>query len=79
MTADAAGAAGSVADAADPALRLDLFLLAGQFPGTDHTDTLRTVVDYARAAEAAGFDGVWLAEHHFISYGVCPSATVLAG
>lgn len=30
------------------------------------------------AAEQAGFDGVWLAEHHFISYGQTPSATALA-
>jgi alkanesulfonate monooxygenase SsuD/methylene tetrahydromethanopterin reductase-like flavin-dependent oxidoreductase (luciferase family) len=57
---------------------VDLFLLAGQFPGADHAVTLRRAVGYARAGEAAGFDGVWLAEHHFISYGVCPSATTLA-
>jgi alkanesulfonate monooxygenase SsuD/methylene tetrahydromethanopterin reductase-like flavin-dependent oxidoreductase (luciferase family) len=36
-------------------------------------------MDYARTAETAGFDGVWLAEHHFISYGVCPSAVAPAG
>ncbi|GAA4732741.1 LLM class flavin-dependent oxidoreductase [Phytohabitans rumicis] len=59
--------------------RVDLFLLAGQFPGADHAATLRHAVDYAIAAEAAGLDGVWLAEHHFISYGVCPSAVALAG
>jgi alkanesulfonate monooxygenase SsuD/methylene tetrahydromethanopterin reductase-like flavin-dependent oxidoreductase (luciferase family) len=35
-------------------------------------------VDAALAAEAAGFDDVWLAEHHFISYGVCPSALAFA-
>lgn len=35
-------------------------------------------VDLARVAERAGFGGVWLAEHHFIRYGQCPSATVLA-
>jgi alkanesulfonate monooxygenase SsuD/methylene tetrahydromethanopterin reductase-like flavin-dependent oxidoreductase (luciferase family) len=50
--------------------RVDLFLL-GRSP--------REVVDHARAAEQAGFAGVWLAEHHFISYGRCPSATVMAG
>jgi alkanesulfonate monooxygenase SsuD/methylene tetrahydromethanopterin reductase-like flavin-dependent oxidoreductase (luciferase family) len=33
---------------------------------------------HAATAEAAGFDGVWLAEHHFTAYGQCPSATVLA-
>lgn len=58
---------------------VDLFLLAGEFPGADHATTLRRSVAYARAAEAAGFDGVWFAEHHFITYGVCPSAVTLAG
>jgi alkanesulfonate monooxygenase SsuD/methylene tetrahydromethanopterin reductase-like flavin-dependent oxidoreductase (luciferase family) len=58
---------------------VDLFLLAGQFPGADHAATLRHAVAYARAAEAAGFDGAWVAEHHFISYGACPSAVALAG
>jgi alkanesulfonate monooxygenase SsuD/methylene tetrahydromethanopterin reductase-like flavin-dependent oxidoreductase (luciferase family) len=66
-------------DTVDPVLRVDLFLLAGQFPGCDHTAALRAAVSYAQAAEAAGFDGVWLAEHHFISYGVCPSAVAMAG
>ena len=33
---------------------------------------------YAVAAEEAGFDGVWLAEHHFLTYGACPSAITLA-
>lgn len=36
-------------------------------------------VAHARAAEQAGMRGVWLAEHHFVTYGQCPSATVLAG
>ncbi|MEO3924906.1 LLM class flavin-dependent oxidoreductase [Micromonosporaceae bacterium B7E4] len=73
MTADPPG------DARPPRPRVDLFLLAGQFPGADHAATLGHAVDYAVAAETAGFDGVWLAEHHFISYGVCPSAVALAG
>ncbi|MEJ3744105.1 LLM class flavin-dependent oxidoreductase [Actinomycetes bacterium KLBMP 9797] len=49
----------------------DLFLLSAH--GAAAT------VEYAVAAEAAGFAGVWLAEHHFIEYGRCPSATTLAG
>ncbi|WP_433474121.1 LLM class flavin-dependent oxidoreductase [Spirillospora sp. CA-142024] len=40
---------------------------------------LARTVEAAVAAERAGFDDVWLAEHHFMSYGVVPSATVLAG
>jgi hypothetical protein len=33
---------------------------------------------HALAAERAGFDGVWIAEHHFLPYGTCPSALALA-
>jgi alkanesulfonate monooxygenase SsuD/methylene tetrahydromethanopterin reductase-like flavin-dependent oxidoreductase (luciferase family) len=58
---------------------VDLFLLSGQHAGIDAAQALRSTVDYARAAERAGLAGVWLAEHHFIRYGSCPSATVLAG
>lgn len=29
-------------------------------------------------AEEAGLHSVWLAEHHFVPYGVCPSAVTLA-
>ncbi len=53
--------------------------LVEQFPGTDHAATLRYAVTYAHAAETAGIDGVWLAEHHLITYGVCRSAGALAG
>lgn len=49
----------------------DIFLLSAHGPAA--------TVEYAVAAEAAGFAGVWLAEHHFIEYGRCPSATTLAG
>jgi alkanesulfonate monooxygenase SsuD/methylene tetrahydromethanopterin reductase-like flavin-dependent oxidoreductase (luciferase family) len=59
-------------------VRIGLFLVAAQFPGQTHTEVLRRTVDAAVTAEEAGFDGVWLAEHHFMSYGVCPSAATLA-
>jgi len=26
----------------------------------------------------SGLDSVWIAEHHFITYGICPSATAFA-
>ena len=59
-------------------MKLGLFLLAGQFPGMTEAEALAGAVDNAVAAEQAGLDSVWLAEHHFISYGVCPSAVALA-
>jgi len=63
----------------DPAgIRVGVLLLAAQFPGQSHTDVLEATVRAAVAAEHAGFDDVWFAEHHFMSYGVCPSAVTLA-
>ncbi|NKZ07077.1 LLM class flavin-dependent oxidoreductase [Actinomadura latina] len=60
-------------------MRLGIFLLATRFPGQDDATALARTVEAAVAAERAGFDDVWLAEHHFMSYGVVPSATLLAG
>ncbi|MGH3632459.1 MAG: LLM class flavin-dependent oxidoreductase [Sciscionella sp.] len=60
-------------------MRFGVFLLAAQFPGQDHTTVLDSAVAAAVAAEQAGFDDVWVAEHHFMSYGTCPSAITLAG
>ena len=59
-------------------LAVDAFLVSGQFPGTSAGQALRDAVRYTHAAEAAGFDAVWIAEHHFMTYGVCPSAMALA-
>ncbi|MCD0444513.1 LLM class flavin-dependent oxidoreductase [Glycomyces sp. A-F 0318] len=56
----------------------DVFLLGGVFPGAAPAEALRRVVSYARRAEAAGLDGAWVAEHHFIDYGANPSATLMA-
>ncbi len=60
-------------------MRVGTFLLPGGFPGRDHASTLSASVDAAVAAEEAGFDDVWVAEHHFMTYGLCPSAVTMAG
>ncbi|MCO6005430.1 LLM class flavin-dependent oxidoreductase [Actinoallomurus purpureus] len=59
-------------------MRVGVFLLAARFPGQSDGEVLSATVEAAVAAERAGFDDVWFAEHHFMSYGVCPSATTLA-
>ncbi|MET0132774.1 MAG: LLM class flavin-dependent oxidoreductase [Kibdelosporangium sp.] len=59
-------------------MRFGVFLLAGRFPGQDDRDALRRASDAVVWAEQAGFDDVWIAEHHFMSYGVCPSAITFA-
>lgn len=60
-------------------MRVGLFLVSPQWPGQDHGAVLRETVRVAVLADTLGFDAVWLAEHHFMSYGVCPSAVTLAG
>ncbi|MCP2334964.1 LLM class flavin-dependent oxidoreductase [Actinomadura rupiterrae] len=60
-------------------MRFGVFLLAARFPGGSDADALDRTVAAAVAAEDAGFDDVWIAEHHFMGYGVVPSAVTLAG
>ncbi|MEV6007646.1 LLM class flavin-dependent oxidoreductase [Streptomyces sp. NPDC051976] len=60
-------------------MRVGTFVLAAQFPGQGHGEALHRAIRSAEAAERAGLDAVWLAEHHFVPYGVCPSAVTLAG
>lgn len=59
-------------------MRVGAFLLAAQFPGQGHEEALHRALRAAHAAERSGLDSVWLAEHHFVPYGVCPSAATLA-
>ncbi|GGR99839.1 alkanal monooxygenase [Streptomyces eurythermus] len=53
-------------------------MLAAQFPGQGPGEALHRAVRSAEVAEQAGLDAVWLAEHHFVPYGTCPSAVTLA-
>ncbi|GAA2464794.1 LLM class flavin-dependent oxidoreductase [Streptomyces macrosporus] len=59
-------------------MRVGAFVLAAQFPGQGQGETLHRAVRSAEEAERAGLDTVWVAEHHFVPYGVCPSAVTLA-
>ncbi|MFE9495582.1 LLM class flavin-dependent oxidoreductase [Streptomyces collinus] len=54
------------------------FVLAAQFPGQGQGEALHRAVRAAEVSEEAGLDAVWLAEHHFVPYGTCPSAVTLA-
>lgn len=59
-------------------MRVGAFILAAQFPGQGQGEALHRAVRSAQLSEEAGLDAVWLAEHHFVPYGVCPSAVTLA-
>ncbi|GAA1249409.1 LLM class flavin-dependent oxidoreductase [Prauserella halophila] len=59
-------------------MEFGIFLLGAVF-GDDPGAALQTAADAVRYAEHAGFDEAWIAEHHFMSYGTCPSAITFAG
>lgn len=59
-------------------MRVGTFVLGAQFPGQGQGEALHRTVRSAEVAEQAGLDSVWLAEHHFVPYGTCPSAVTLA-
>ncbi|MBL1108291.1 LLM class flavin-dependent oxidoreductase [Streptomyces sp. 5-8] len=59
-------------------MRVGSFVLAAQFPGQGPGEALHRAVRSAEVSEQAGLDAVWLAEHHFVPYGTCPSAVTLA-
>lgn len=59
-------------------VRIGVFIIAAQFPGQEPGRVLADAVELVVAAEEAGFDDAWIAEHHFMSYGVCPSPITLA-
>ncbi|WP_445396068.1 LLM class flavin-dependent oxidoreductase [Streptomyces sp. LE64] len=59
-------------------MRVGSFVLAAQFPGQGQGEALHRAVRTAEVAEESGLDAVWLAEHHFVPYGTCPSAVTLA-
>lgn len=60
-------------------MELGIFLLGAVFGDNDPGAALHTAADAVRCAEHAGFDEAWIAEHHFMSYGTCPSAITFAG
>jgi alkanesulfonate monooxygenase SsuD/methylene tetrahydromethanopterin reductase-like flavin-dependent oxidoreductase (luciferase family) len=58
-------------------MRIGSFVLAAQFPGQRHGEALHRAVRVGEVSEESGLDSVWLAEHHFVPYGTCPSAVTL--
>ena len=59
-------------------MRVGAFVLSAQFPGQGHREPLHRAVRTGELVEQSGLDSVWFAEHHFVPYGVCPSAITLA-
>jgi len=55
-----------------------LFLNCGMQLGGSHAEVFDLVLEEARLAEWLGYHDVWVTEHHFIPFGVNPSALTLA-
>lgn len=60
-------------------MKFGVFFLLEQPEWKSQETVYRDVLGQAAHAEELGFDAVWLAEHHFSEYGICPSMAVLAG
>lgn len=60
-------------------MKLSAFTIVDQFPPAEARgrDRYAEVVQLAETAEGAGLSGLWVAEHHFQSGGICPSPPVL--
>ena len=61
-----------------PEVRRSLFTVVDEYdPPVPGVSRLEEVLALAQAAESAGIDTFWVAEHHFHSGGVCPSPPIL--
>ena len=63
----------------DQELRIGAFVFTSRYQGQSAGEVLARGVATAEAAEACGFDDVWVTEHHFVPFGVNPSALTFAG
>ncbi len=60
-------------------MKFGTFHLFQKPPGWSDQDVFDTELEQIETAEKLGFDGVWLAEHHFQWYGIATDLMVLAG
>jgi alkanesulfonate monooxygenase SsuD/methylene tetrahydromethanopterin reductase-like flavin-dependent oxidoreductase (luciferase family) len=59
-------------------MRFGLFFLLQRDPAWSDEAVYESELAQMLAAEALGYDSVWIAEHHFADYGICPAPPVLA-
>ena len=59
-------------------MKFSVQLLLTLREGQSHAEVYTHALEESRLADALGFEAIWLAEHHFSVYGICPSLAVLA-
>lgn len=61
-------------------MRIGIFRVADHYPERPGREVRRVydeILEEAAVADALGFDSFWLAEHHFLPYGVVPQPAVM--
>jgi alkanesulfonate monooxygenase SsuD/methylene tetrahydromethanopterin reductase-like flavin-dependent oxidoreductase (luciferase family) len=60
-------------------MRIWVFLLGQRYSAAiREEDVYRKLIEDAELAEELGFEGVWIAEHHFVNYSLIPNSLTLA-
>lgn len=59
-------------------MRWGVYLTTAHPPGQTQREVFENSIAYVDAAEDLGYDAVWLLEHHFTHYGLCPSPLTMA-
>jgi len=59
-------------------MKFSTFQLVHRPEGSTHEQVYARELAVVEAAEELGFHGVWLAEHHFRNYGICPNIMTFA-
>jgi len=57
---------------------ISTFLLLPSPDKGESKEIYARAIEQAQAADDLGFDGLWIAEHHFSSYGYCPNPLTMA-
>ncbi len=59
-------------------MKVGIFQLIPGSPEREQSQLYREAIEQVEYAEELGFDSVWLGEHHFTNYGICPSILTFA-
>ncbi|HEX2170871.1 MAG TPA: LLM class flavin-dependent oxidoreductase, partial [Dehalococcoidia bacterium] len=60
-------------------MKFGLFFVMQRPDDVTERDIYDTEIPQMIAADALGYDSIWIAEHHFSTYGICSAPQVLAG
>jgi len=60
-------------------VRVDLVATTARRDGTSPTAVFDRAIRMATLGETLGYDGIWLLEHHFTPYGLCPDTITMSG